>query len=82
MNEIKKDAENFRVRIDLSQFYNDERRMSYVYIDKDEITNVLHLQIRIQKIFGIIRPLYLVINNVFLPANEDIRVIKEDEVLV
>lgn len=73
---------NFRVKVDLSLFYTDARKLSYIFVDATKIFNVLHLHTKIQNIFGITKPFYLYVNNVFLPVNEDVRIIKDDEIIV
>ncbi|XP_046413396.1 uncharacterized protein LOC124176315 [Neodiprion fabricii] len=74
---------NFRVKVDLSAFYDDVRRFSWVYVDKGTVTCICHLQNHIAKVFDIQQPLHLLLHTgEYLPPNEDARILKENETIV
>ncbi|XP_046737349.1 uncharacterized protein LOC124406055 [Diprion similis] len=74
---------NFRVKVDLSAFYDDVRRFSWVYVDKGTVTCICHLQNHITKVFDIRQPLHLLLHTgEYLPANEDARILKENDTIV
>lgn len=73
---------NFRILIDLSNYYDDARRLSCVFTDDKTISHIIHLKQRISKVFKIPGEFYLVAGQeVYLPLNEDIRIIKENEII-
>uniref|UniRef100_A0A0C9RLV1 COIL protein n=1 Tax=Fopius arisanus TaxID=64838 RepID=A0A0C9RLV1_9HYME len=72
---------NYRVKVDLSEFYKDVRKLSYVYVNEKSTSHILHLHERIKKIFGITRPFYLTCEGVYLPLNEDVRIIQGEETI-
>ncbi|XP_063972322.1 uncharacterized protein LOC135160075 [Diachasmimorpha longicaudata] len=73
---------NYRVKVDLAQFYEDVRKLSYVYVNEKNISHILHLHERIKQVFGITRPFYLSsCEGVYLPMNEDVRIIQEEETI-
>ncbi|XP_012270452.1 uncharacterized protein LOC105694396 [Orussus abietinus] len=74
---------SFRVKIDLSSLYHDSRRHSWVYIVQFERPQIRDLEKHVAQVFGIKEPFHLLINgNEYLPPVEDIRIIKETDVLV
>ncbi|XP_015121988.1 uncharacterized protein LOC107044573 isoform X2 [Diachasma alloeum] len=73
---------NYRVKVNLSQFYEDVRKLSYVYVNEKNISHILHLHERIKQVFGITRPFYLTsCEGVYLPMNEDVRIIQGEETI-
>ncbi|KAF7988830.1 hypothetical protein HCN44_007140 [Aphidius gifuensis] len=73
---------NYRILIDLSNYYDDARRLSCVFTDDKTISHIIHLKQRISKVFKIPGEFYLVAGQeVYLPLNEDIRIIKENEII-
>ncbi|XP_057320393.1 uncharacterized protein LOC130664475 [Microplitis mediator] len=73
---------NFRLKLNLSKFYNDARKLSFVYVDTSAINNVMQLHSKIANTFGIVDSFYLITeNNIFLPFVEDIRIIQPNDVI-
>lgn len=73
---------NFRVKLNLSKFYQDARKLSFIYVDTSAINNVLQLHSKIANIFAISKPFYLSSeNNVLFPLIEDIRIVQENDVI-
>lgn len=74
---------NFRVKVDLSKYYQDVRRFCWVFIDSTKILKISHVKQHITNLFNIVEPYHLCLNNVdYLPPEEDVRIIKEDETLI
>ncbi|CAK9821909.1 COIL [Anthophora retusa] len=74
---------NFRVKINLDKFYNDVRRCSWVFIDGTKILQINHMKEHIMKLFNIKEPFHLLLNETeYLPPNEDIRILKENETIL
>ncbi|XP_034938054.1 coilin [Chelonus insularis] len=74
---------NYRLKIDLANFYNDQRKLSYIYVDTDKITYVSGLHKKISDVFNIDRPFHLFTDeNIFLPLNEDIRIIDKNDTII
>ncbi|KAG8041360.1 hypothetical protein G9C98_002348 [Cotesia typhae] len=73
---------NFRVKLNLSKFYQDARKLSFIYVDTSAINNVLQLHSKIATIFAITKPFYLSSeNNVLFPLIEDIRIVQENDII-
>lgn len=76
---------NYRKVIDLSKYFNDARKLSYVYINEKSMSHIVHLKERISNVFKIPGEFHLVTvvagTEIYLPPNEDIRIIEEDEVI-
>ncbi|XP_012269844.2 uncharacterized protein LOC105694072 [Athalia rosae] len=74
---------NFRVKLDLSNFYNDVRRASWVYVNKDTISCICHLQKHIAKVFDIRKSFHLLLTSgEYLPPNEDARILNDNEMVL
>lgn len=74
---------NFRVKLNLSKFYQDVRRSSWIYIDNARMLRVYHMKDHICKLFNIKEPCHLLINDTdYLPPNEDIRVLRASETII
>ncbi|KAH0560196.1 uncharacterized protein LOC123265346 [Cotesia glomerata] len=73
---------NFRVKLNLSKFYQDARKLSFIYVDTSAINNVLQLHSKIANIFAITKPFYLSTeNSVLFPLIEDIRIVQENDII-
>ncbi|OAD60800.1 hypothetical protein WN48_04567, partial [Eufriesea mexicana] len=74
---------NFRIKLDLCKFYNDVRRFSWIFIDSTKMFQIIHVIEHIVKLFNINEPFHLLLNEVeYLPPNEDIRILKENETVL
>ncbi|XP_003706520.2 uncharacterized protein LOC100877110 [Megachile rotundata] len=74
---------NFRVKLDLSNFYNDVRRFSWIFIDGAKMLKVVHMKEHIAKLLNITEPFHLLLNKTeYLPPNEDIRIVNENETIL
>lgn len=74
--------EDYRVKIDVSRFNDESKKLCYVYIDKNKIKKVSDLMRRIETLFSVDdEEFYLMIDDVFLPVDEDIRIIKAEEIV-
>lgn len=70
----------FRLKLDLSQFYGDERNLAYILIDS-KWTQVHCLQQHVKKIFDVPDVQFQTDDGVYIPLRESIDVIKCDDVL-
>ncbi|XP_031850373.2 uncharacterized protein LOC116435195 [Nomia melanderi] len=74
---------NFRIKVDLCKFYNDVRRFCWIFVDGSRTLRISHAMEHISKLFNIKEPFHLVLNQTeYLPPNEDIRVLKENETIL
>ncbi|XP_017882322.1 uncharacterized protein LOC108626253 [Ceratina calcarata] len=74
---------NFRIKIDLCKYYNDVRRYCWIFIDGTKMLQIAHLMEHITKLFSIKEPFHLLLNETdYLPPNEDIRILKENETIL
>lgn len=70
---------NFRIRLDLSHFFKDHRRKARVFI-KEDIVSIKMLRKKVQRIF-LIGKCFLMCEKEFLPDEESVHVLREDEVV-
>ncbi|XP_076279754.1 uncharacterized protein LOC143208805 [Lasioglossum baleicum] len=74
---------NFRIKLDLCKFYNDVRRFCWIFVDSTRMLHIAHAMDHITKLFSIKEPFHLLLNEAeYLPPNEDIRVLKENETIL
>ncbi|XP_078044727.1 uncharacterized protein LOC144474096 isoform X2 [Augochlora pura] len=74
---------NFRVKVDLCKFYNDVRRFCWIFVDGTKMLRIKHAVEHITKLFNIKQPFHLLLNETeYLPPDEDIRVLKENETIL
>ncbi|XP_006616353.1 coilin-like [Apis dorsata] len=74
---------NFRVKLDLSKFYNDARRFSWIFVDSTNMFQISHLKQHITELLNINEPFHLLLNeNEYLPPSENIRILKENEIIL
>lgn len=74
---------NFRVKLNLSKFYQDVRRSSWIFIDSTKMLQIAHVKDHICKLFNIKQPCHLLVNDTdYLPPNEDIRVLRANETII
>nr|XP_033326300.1 coilin-like [Megalopta genalis] len=80
---VKMCRSNFRVRVDLCKFYNDVRRFCWIFVDGTKMLRIAHAVDHITKLFNIKEPFHLLLNETeYLPPDEDIRVLKENETIL
>ncbi|XP_017788074.1 PREDICTED: coilin-like [Habropoda laboriosa] len=74
---------NFRIKLNLDKFYDDVRRYCWVFIDGTKMLKINHVMEHIMKLFKIKQPFHLLLNETeYLPPNEDIRILKENETIL
>lgn len=73
------ERENFRLTVDLSNFFNDYRRKVRIHID-EKIQTIKDIESKLSLLFELNR-FYLTCENVYLPPSEDVRVLLQNEVL-
>ncbi|KAI4487914.1 hypothetical protein M0802_011733 [Mischocyttarus mexicanus] len=74
---------NFRIKLDLSRYYQDIRQTCWIFIDSTKISSISDIKKHINKLFDISEPYYLCLNNnEYLPPFEDARIIKENETII
>ncbi|XP_066598582.1 putative leucine-rich repeat-containing protein DDB_G0290503 isoform X2 [Prorops nasuta] len=74
---------NFRARIDLSQYYDDSRKYSFVLVQSSRMGSVEGLKKHITKLFNIEEPFDLMHNGTtYLPPNEDIEIVYPSESII
>lgn len=73
---------NFRIKLDLCK-YNDVFRFCWIFIDSIRMADIKDIKGHIKRLFHINEPFDLFLNEVeYLPPNEDIRVLKENETVL
>ncbi|KAG5887927.1 hypothetical protein JTB14_003023 [Gonioctena quinquepunctata] len=72
-------ARNFRVIVNLSNFFSDHRHRARVFVSEN-IQTIQDLQDKISRIFQI-QSFHLTSQNEFLPPSEDVRILQNDELL-
>ena len=76
-------CQNFRIKLDFCNYYNDVRRLCWIFIDCTKILQIKDMKKHIEELFGINDPFNLFLNeNEYLPPKEDIRVLKENETIL
>ena len=70
----------FPVKIDLSTFFEDERKYVIILVDP-QWKNVEYLQRRVEEIFDVRPVRFLTIDNLFIPPQESIEVVEFTESL-
>ncbi|XP_014478697.1 PREDICTED: uncharacterized protein LOC106746536 [Dinoponera quadriceps] len=72
----------FRLKVNLSKFFNDARRICWIFIDLTKMQHIIHIKQHISKIFGIREPFHLMLHDSeYLPPVEDIRILLENETI-
>ncbi|XP_032675182.1 uncharacterized protein LOC116845991 [Odontomachus brunneus] len=72
----------YRLKVNLSKFFHDVRRVCWIFIDLTKIQHIIHVQQHISKIFGINEPFHLLLNDTeYLPPMEDVRILLENETI-
>lgn len=80
---VKMCRPNFRIRLNLSKYYNDVRCFSCIFVDGTKMIEIAHIKEHITKLFDIREPFHLLLKNtMYLPPNEDIRIVKENETIL
>lgn len=72
---------SFRVTLFLQHFFSDQRGSCRVYITS-HMKTIQDLQNHINDIFHLDKDFYLISNNLFLPNAEDVRILKEDDIVM
>ncbi|XP_055903383.1 coilin [Eupeodes corollae] len=70
----------FRLKMDLSQFYDDERNLAYILVDPNW-DQVICLQQHVQQLFDVPEVQFLTDDGIYIPPRESIDVIKISDVL-
>jgi len=74
---------HFRLKVDLSKFFHDARRFCWIFIDGAKIQQIIHMKQHISKLFNIVEPFHLLLNDTeYLPPIEDVRILKENETIL
>ncbi|XP_060811708.1 uncharacterized protein LOC132904903 isoform X1 [Bombus pascuorum] len=74
---------NFRVKLDLCKYYNDQHRFCWIFIDSTKMIDVNDIKGHIKTLFRINEPFDLFLNEIeYLPPNEDVRILKENETVL
>ena len=69
---------DFRIKVDLSKVFQDHRKISWIYVNTSMILTIKHLQEHIAKLFDILEPFYCICESTYLPLNEDVRILRND----
>lgn len=74
---------SFRVKINLSKFFSDERKTAFVFVDSSNYDNIKDLEDHIINLFEIDDKIYLTTEDgTLLPQKESISIILKSDVLV
>ncbi|KZC09675.1 PREDICTED: uncharacterized protein LOC107187793 [Dufourea novaeangliae] len=74
---------NFRIKLDLCNYYNDARRFCWIFVDSTKMLQISHVIGHITKLVNIKKPFHLMLHTTeYLPPNEDIRILKENETIL
>lgn len=74
---------NFRVKLDLRNFYNDMRGFCWIFIDGVKMLKIVHMKEHISKLLNIAEPFHLFLNKTeYLPPDEDIRIVNANETIL
>ncbi|XP_051168160.1 coilin isoform X2 [Leptopilina boulardi] len=71
---------NFRVKVDLSKFFQDHRKISWVFVDRTKTSCIKHLKDHIAKIFGI-QNFHILSDSANLPCDENVSIIQYDNLI-
>ncbi|XP_071645962.1 uncharacterized protein [Temnothorax longispinosus] len=83
VEEVTMKRPHFRLKVDLSKFFDDARRFCWVFVDGTKIQQVIHMKQHISKLFNIAEPFHLLLNDTeYLPPIEDVRILKENETIL
>ncbi|XP_071578042.1 uncharacterized protein [Temnothorax nylanderi] len=83
VEEVTMKRPHFRLKVDLSKFFDDARRFCWVFVDGTKIQQVIHMKQHISKLFNIAEPFHLLLNDAeYLPPIEDVRILKENETIL
>lgn len=78
---MEKTKLNFRVKVDLSKFFQDHRKTSWIFVDTSKTSCIKQLKDHIVKIFDITEPSYLLCDSTYLPCKEDVRIVQYDNLI-
>lgn len=74
---------NFRIKLDLCKYHKDMHRFCWIFIDSTKMINIKDVKTHINVLFRINEPFDLFLNEVeYLPPNEDVRILKENETVL
>lgn len=74
---------NFRIKLDLCKYHKDMHRFCWIFIDSTKMINIKDVKGHINSLFRVNEPFDLFLNEVeYLPPNEDIRILKENETVL
>ncbi|XP_043471160.1 coilin isoform X1 [Leptopilina heterotoma] len=72
---------NFRVKVDLSKFFQDIRKISWIFVDTSRTSCIKQLKDHIAKVFDIQESFYLSCESTYLPCKEDVRIVQYDNLI-
>ncbi|XP_068969329.1 uncharacterized protein coil [Bombus flavifrons] len=74
---------NFRIKLDLCKYHKEMHRFCWIFIDSTKMINIKDVKGHINSLFRVNEPFDLFLNEVeYLPPNEDIRILKENETVL
>ena len=78
--------QDFRIKLDNSRIFRDARQYSWVFIDSTQIFYVSQLADHVQRLFNVKRPFHFLSKFedmcYYLPVDEDIRVLENNDTVV
>jgi hypothetical protein len=78
--------QDFRVKMDLSQIFQDARQLSWIYVDSTSILYVNQLAEHVRRLFDIKKPFHFMSKHeemfIFLPFEEDVRVLGNNDTVM
>lgn len=78
---IQMEPEGIRIKLNLSEFFNDKRKYSYIFIEQNKIKDFYDLDSHIRDEFPIRGNIIFLIDNVFIPHSESIKLLHDEETL-
>ena len=73
---------DFKIIVDLSEIFEDVRQLTLVYINSAKIWKINQLQEHLIELFNIREPFHLLSKNkIYLPPNEDVRVLDPNDII-
>lgn len=75
------EVDGFRVRLDLSQFFNDIKKFACIYVDLSRDRQIADVVDRISEVFNIERPLFLLDEKFYLPESENVNALRGSNIV-
>jgi len=74
---------HFRLNVDLSEFFDDARRTSRIFVDISKFKQIIHMMQHISNLFNIMEPFHLLLNDTeYLPPTEDVKVLEKNDTIL